>query len=553
MQTYINSVKNEIRRVAKLSGRGPVLQSRVFNDRLDQHMVLLDFEVANGTHVNAGYGYFALTENERNTTKSRLKVLFPADIDNRSAAVVSGAGTASGTYFRVSDNDYRKVSSLTEYKISNAGGNWILSQDGVELFNAGNSTDDPWDHSNWTTTLANHVIQISGTLDPDINGLRLFRVNDFGGKPKWTSDGNELPPAAGTWWSVSWEDSSYWMVRRFVNGDYVADTKEWFSYENVATPDLVVGSWTNNGTTGQPSFTLDVALAVNSVTEEPSVATPRFRERTTRIRNLNELVCDAVETRKLVPIGTAADSGTNIWESRVEPYDEWHEEKVTITATSLNTLEEQEWDENLRQYVTVTQEPVQVLGTPSTTINAGTVTHIRFQEIRCGWWLKITETFSSTIPQYYSSENFYWPPVASNAQTPFFDPVEGDGGSDPDYFLKYATSVDIKEAYSDATKVRINGVFKLTVVDGDIVNDKMIPKAINHDGIIQDFKLGPTLHEAFTMTENITNHPTIVAKSRSSTYPATVPTDWPATITRTFVQPMRGGYLVLTKTYYNPE
>lgn len=311
-----------------------------------------------------------------------------------------------------------------------------------------------------------------------------------------------------------------------------------------------------------------VSGAGTLVTTSSDEGVPLFQERVTKQVNVNEFICKADEYRRIVPIDTEIDDylfAPSFWEASINPLDEAHKEITYVLPTELNTKTENVWDENLRQFVSVSRELTQTSASPTTSVAAGVATHVYYEEIRCGWYVKTTEVFNTAVTTYWDSENIYWPPVASTAgDLAMFYPVNakacvssttacGTRDTEITYPTKYIVSLKIKEAYNDVCKVKVETVFQTTVAELDIVNEVMIPQAINHDGIIQDFKLAPTLHTAYEFTEAVTSHPSIDTPiTLVATYPATNETDWPDTIQRTFVTPMRGGYLKTTKTYYKP-
>lgn len=312
-----------------------------------------------------------------------------------------------------------------------------------------------------------------------------------------------------------------------------------------------------------------VGFTVTSSTEN----VPYFRVRERTIASPNEFICKLVERRQIVPIGTQPDSGTDVWESQVLPIDEVHEEKVTSVILSKTVLSRQAWDEQLNQEVSETRELVQTSEEPSIVESDGVITHTYYEQVKCGWYVKHTDVFNSSISSYSDSDNFYWPPVLKLDLTVtgsvtglVFAPITGkacvpasgdpcdERDTDIEYPVRYATSVRIKEAYNDVCRVDITEGFVLSVAPGSLVNEVMIPEAVNYDGLIQDFKLAPTLHGSFGITENITSHPNLVTPmSRSVTFPATNQTDWPNTITRQFARPYRKGFILTTKVYHKPS
>jgi hypothetical protein len=312
-----------------------------------------------------------------------------------------------------------------------------------------------------------------------------------------------------------------------------------------------------------PSNSTQSKLRLFVVDSFPTITTP-----TTEIPGM-PLVCAGTVTRQIVELATATiDTGSDVWQSEIRPIDEVHGERTTIRIVTVNASVSDEWDNNLELWVRTTSTIEYVAGAvpaATTVVAAGIATYTWYQHHHCKWYLKNVETFTvaDASKSYETNENFYWPPVLQTLGT-FWQMIEGRAcqnansaiceegytAEETDYPIKYLTAVEVKEAYNGECRVAISQSFETSV--SGLTIDSMIPEAIEYDGIIQDFRLRPTLHAEVSISETVTSHPTILSSSRSSTFAATNYTDWPATIARTFTQPYKGGYIKQVKTYYKP-
>lgn len=78
MFDYITLIHHTFRNAPWLTVKGPTLCSQQYVDKFQQTMMVVEFEVANGTFIDESvvpYGMFIEVRNERNTNKSRLTII----------------------------------------------------------------------------------------------------------------------------------------------------------------------------------------------------------------------------------------------------------------------------------------------------------------------------------------------------------------------------------------------------------------------------------------------------------------------------------------------
>jgi len=105
---------------------------------------------------------------------------------------------------------------------------------------------------------------------------------------------------------------------------------------------------------------------------------------------------------------------------------------------------------------------------------------------------------------------------------------------------------DITEGYTGAFPAQVKEYFTESPPDaGEVLTFK--PKIIEHNGVLMNISIGPTLHGAQTITENIgTNNPDYEQGDYSSQHAATEPTSIPSgyQLFGFDVEPYRTGYIV---------
>lgn len=263
---------------------------------------------------------------------------------------------------------------------------------------------------------------------------------------------------------------------------------------------------------------------------------PVFNVRTTRVTNLNEYICAATITKQIVAPGTAADSGTDIWESTVTPIDDKHSEKATTTITSYNTVTQDEWDETLGVPVTITNTLVQTGGDPGIDVVEGQVERTLYRKVRCGWWVKSVERFAVVSRTYTTTIEFYWPGVLTDIEEFVYNLV--DGGSET-----YLKAVINPEAYRGPCKATITESWSLTP-PATSAPTVMQPLPVDIDTPFAGKSIGPTLHGAVSFSIVINSSPRYEDVVANYSWPATNPTTRPATATASdTLDPVRGGYL----------
>lgn len=294
---------------------------------------------------------------------------------------------------------------------------------------------------------------------------------------------------------------------------------------------------------------------------------PVFKVRCKELTNINKFICKATECRQIVPTGTSADSGANVWESRVEDIDDKHAEKVTVTITQLNTVEDCGWDEVLNSSVEFTETLVQTKADdcgwkesdPVTVPVTGTFTS--YEEVRCGWWVKRVEFLShGVVHDYYDIRNYYWPPVLQNITFTEVGNAEGYPNSayaENDYAARLISNVQMKEAYNGPCRAHIETSFGPAPTSANPT--QMLTDAIHYNGLLTEFSLPACLHDAITVTENTNGNPYVEGVSQIGSWTATKDAgganliDWPASVSvPAEARPYKGQYLVQNITIFKP-
>lgn len=293
---------------------------------------------------------------------------------------------------------------------------------------------------------------------------------------------------------------------------------------------------------------------------------PTFLDQVSFVDNLTEFICKAKVITQIVPKGTAPLRGTDIWNSRVEYYDEYHDIRTTEYVLEANIVTSNEWDNQLNEShpvsVTITQTEPTSLGIVETT--PGTLVFRSKQEIKCGWWAVREENMSTTgVYNYTTNENYYWPPVLTTDIDLGDLTATRDGVS---YIAGILMDYNMKEAYSGPCRCDVTVQWSLTAPSVTGV-EQLIPESIKYQGIFVNFNIPKCLHPYLeTQGETVATHPVLdTPQTRpNKAWPATKKSiiggqpvdavDWPQTIVGAKeVKPYKGGYLLITKTYHSPN
>lgn len=339
---------------------------------------------------------------------------------------------------------------------------------------------------------------------------------------------------------------SFKYVERFQQKMHVIE----FAVANGAQIDNAFGFFVdveNRGNTNESKCTIYFATSFVS-----GVAV--FAERSKKVKPYSEYICSATVRTKIVPLSEEPESGTNIWESTIAPIDDFHALRTTVVVNSLEALTKPEWDESLNVFVNNTRELTQTSADPTVTVVSGQVTHTFYEEIKCGWWLKNVEKFPVINRSYRTNVEFYWPAVLRQVnpmETKVYNRKElPDGRSGG--LNAYVDVIFKREAYRGPCAALITEVWNLnpaSLPDPQI----MLPLPLTYQSPWSAFNVGPTLHPGFTYNTTISDDPEFEDVVITYEFAATVPTDWPVSITASDAQePVRGGYLRRTVVVYPP-
>lgn len=152
-------------------------------------------------------------------------------------------------------------------------------------------------------------------------------------------------------------------------------------------------------------------------------------------------------------------------------------------------------------------------------------------------------SLAGTSRTYYTIINYQWPAVLESITFTAVDKYLVEGGGDT-YVAAFRYDVQTKDAYSGPCKATVTESWSDTAPAQEVPTI-MIPKAIEWDFTLSQGRIGPTLHDAFNITETIgSNHPQYPTTVNTKAIAATNYTDWPATIIgQITVTPYRGGFL----------
>lgn len=153
---------------------------------------------------------------------------------------------------------------------------------------------------------------------------------------------------------------------------------------------------------------------------------------------------------------------------------------------------------------------------------------------------------SILIADYFTTENYAWPAVLTSIESSQFDLIAG--GTEfypwPNFLRQY---------YNGPCRARVTlrwsvGQF---AVDTPSV---MLPRSVHLNTPFYSVSVEPCLHGQLVFPISINDHPKYEDVSGQLTWSATIPTDWPASITASSEQkPYRGGWLYTLVEIYRPS
>jgi len=160
--------------------------------------------------------------------------------------------------------------------------------------------------------------------------------------------------------------------------------------------------------------------------------------------------------------------------------------------------------------------------------------------------IKTTTNIASTEKRNWKEIiNYEWPPVLKSVSFKTWPKRDGTAVSLP--------VLEFKQGFTGAQVAEVEQYWSLTepVVTPPT---QMIPEGFNYQNIYYSVDCPPCLHtsQTFTATSGTTD-PVWKYNVDTKTFPATTPTDWPASITWTESKPNNGGYLVTKWTVRRPN
>jgi hypothetical protein len=287
---------------------------------------------------------------------------------------------------------------------------------------------------------------------------------------------------------------------------------------------------------------------------------PVFNEVCSKQQGISEYICSATVCRKVVAIDAVLETGSTIWSCSIEPIDEVHGLRTTVKNPVLAVQAGSDWSEPLNQYLSTTTELVTAFVTPTVAVAGDVATYIYTVPVKCGWWLKRTETFSvSAIARdFRTNDRYYWPAILREVE--FMDwqrrataDQENNG---------YDSAVDIfprlyfnPEAYDGPTQTRVEISWSLTPQTVTELNP-MRPDRLIYGAPFYNLNCPECLHPAWVLQCDIgSNDPNYLPNVGSGrTVPETNYVEWPDEIVGFDEQiPFKGGYLRTKKTFFPPE
>jgi len=287
---------------------------------------------------------------------------------------------------------------------------------------------------------------------------------------------------------------------------------------------------------------------------------PVFNEVCTKQQGISEYICSATVCRKVVAIGAELESGSTIWSCSIEPIDEVHGLRTTVKNPVLTAQSGSDWSEPLNQYLSTLSQLVTAFVTPTVAVAGDVATYIYTTPVKCGWWLKRTETFSvSAISREFdTNDRYYWPAILREVE--FMDwqrratrEQENDGNDGAvDIFPRLYFN---PEAYDGPSKTHVEISWSLTPQTITELNP-MRPERIVYGAPFFNVNCPECLHAPWVFQCDIgSNDPNYMPNVGSGrTFPATNYTEWPESIVGFDEQiPFKGGFLRTKKTFYPPE
>jgi len=268
------------------------------------------------------------------------------------------------------------------------------------------------------------------------------------------------------------------------------------------------------------------------------------------------------DTPSGVSLAPSATSTFTITQVKVNPKSTDRGSRVIIEGKfNLQTVQGQNWDSNLMKYLPFTVQAVAKATADALTATAGT--EISVQPYSGYWSIVTTETPpTSTIgggteAVWYSSEDFYWPPVLR-----YLDfgnvgkkPAPGIASTNNEFYYEYTMDPE----WNGPTKAKHQVAFYVSnpLASGTAnPEDKMIPQGIsfNWPGVAR-MSIPECLHSEYTFSgttgsdnanyDNVTYGPLLFNETNF--------TEWPASIVASYkVAPYKGGYIVHQITFYKP-
>ena len=288
------------------------------------------------------------------------------------------------------------------------------------------------------------------------------------------------------------------------------------------------------------------------------INSPQFAQNKRRVFNFDRFIKEAEIQTQIVlkdsPLITDADT----WESSVENIDETHSVSEKVQVIELNPITVGEWDDRFNTSVTVTTELVKASVAeaasdfPSSLTAGAPNTWVKYEEVRCGWYVKTTESFTFNNRAVGTTRNFFWPAVLQSID---LGVLEGQLENGEEYLASVLIDARYKESYNGPSRAVVTYSWTANVPVSVAPLNMMYPDAFQYKGIFFSFTSPEALHPVVTFNENVgSNHPTLKANQfRNKTYPGTNKTDWPASVTFTEEPvPYRGGWIQETVEIFSP-
>jgi len=267
------------------------------------------------------------------------------------------------------------------------------------------------------------------------------------------------------------------------------------------------------------------------------------------------------DTPSGVSLSASATSTFTITQVKVDPQSTDRGSRTVIEGKfNLQTVQGQSWDDNLKKYVPFTVAAVAKATADALTASAGT--EISVQPYSGYWSIVTTETpptstLASGATEWYSADDFYWPPVLiyiafGNVGK---KPAPGLASTNNEFYYEYM----MKPEWNGSTKSKHQVAFYASNPLASATanpEEKMVPRAIsfNWPGVAR-LSIPECLHteQVFSGTTGTDNANYDEVTYGPLTFEETNYTDWPASIIGSYkVAPYKGGFLVHQVTFYKP-